>query len=497
MNNGSSKSILKSTGLVGGSQVITVLVGLVRAKVIAVVLGPGGTGLIAALQSSTALVQTVLGLGLSKSSVRDIAQAHARGEAEELARTVKTQRRAVLVTGLAGLVATVLLAEPLSRFTFGHEDYAFAIRLLAVAVFFNLIVGGQSALIQGMRRIKDLALLSITGALLSTAIAVPLIYFYREGGIAIYLVVLAAGQYVVAYYFARRIFLQRVPLDWSATWQRAKDMLRLGLGFMGAALATALAGYLIRVFLIRYMGLGAAGLYQAAMGISGIYINVVLQAMGKDFYPRLAAVAHSPEAEIKLINEQTEVGMILAAPGLLFTLALAPVAINVLYTPEYAPAYGLLQWMILGVFIRTISWPMAFVLVARGRSVTYLFAEIGANLVHVVLVVILGEIYGLIGVAMAFFGMYALYLLGMYFLVNRQNGFTWQRRVVRNLWVLSTIFGLSFVLLRFTGPWVGSLLVCGVGLGVSYYALQKVLEILEVESLRALWRMFRNKIKKK
>lgn len=96
MNKGSSKSILKSTGLVGGSQVISVLFGIVRSKVIAVVLGPSGTGLIGALQSSTALVQTVVGLGLSNSSVRDIAQAHAKGEAEELAKTVKTQRRAGL-----------------------------------------------------------------------------------------------------------------------------------------------------------------------------------------------------------------------------------------------------------------------------------------------------------------------------------------------------------------------------------------------------------------
>lgn len=126
-------------------------------------------------------------LGLSNSSVRDIAQAYAKGEKSELAKTVKTQRLAVLFTGLADILATLLLAAPLSRLTFGHEDYAPAIRLLSIAVFFNLIMGGQSALIQGTRRIKDLALLSIIGALLSTLNAVPLIYFYQESGIVIYL----------------------------------------------------------------------------------------------------------------------------------------------------------------------------------------------------------------------------------------------------------------------------------------------------------------------
>lgn len=459
-------------------------------------LGPSGTGLIGALQSSTSLIQTITSLGLSSSSIRDIAQAHAKGEVEELAKTVKTQRRAVFFTGLAGLLATLWLAAPLSRLTFGHEDYTGAIRLLSFAVFFNLIVGGQSALVQGTRRIKDLALMAIIGALLSTLVSVPLIYHYRESGIAIYLVVLAASQYLVTYYFARRIPLRQVQLSLSATFERAKGMFQLGLGFMGGALATTFAVYLIRVFIIRYFDIAAAGLYQAAMSISIIYIDVVLQAMGKDFYPRLASVAYSPKAEIDMINEQTEIGMVLAAPGLLFTLALAPVAINILYTPEYALANELLQWMILGVFVRTISWPMGFLFIARAKSFYFLNIQIAANVIHLTLVFALTRWLGLSGAAIAFFGMYILHVLGLYFLANRQNGFTWQPRLVCSILVFSVIFGLSIVILHFSRTWAGSLIVFCIGLWVTYYALQKVLRILEVKSVGELVRLFKNRMKK-
>ncbi|WP_282776952.1 hypothetical protein [Phaeodactylibacter xiamenensis] len=41
-----------------------------------------------------------------------------------------------------------------------------------------------------------------------------------------------------------------------------------------------------------------------------------------------------------------------------------------------------------------------------------------------------------------------------------QNGFTWQPGVVRSILSLSAIFGVSFAILRFTEPWVGSLIVC-------------------------------------
>lgn len=496
MNDNSSKSILKSTGLVGGSKVISVLFGIIRSKVIAVILGPTGTGLIGALQSSTASIQTVVSLGLSSSSVRDIAQAYAKGNQEKIAKTIKTQRRAVLVTGLSGMLLTYAFAAPLSQLTFGDAQYTGAIRLLSIAVFFNLIMGGQGALIQGTRRIKDLALMSIISAGLSTIISVPLIYFYQEQGIPIFLVMLAASQYVVSFYFAQRIQVVKVKLDFKEIWERARGMIRLGLGFMGAALAGALVIYFIRVFIIRFIDMEALGLYQAAMGISGLYINVVLDAMGKDFYPRLTSVAYTPASEISLMNQQTEVGMILAAPGLLFTLALAPLAINILYTPEYAPAYSLLQWMILGVFMRTISWPLGFLFVARAKSIYFLATEIAVNLIHLLLVFILAQWYGLKGAAIAFFGMYILYTGGMYYLCNHQNGFTWQPHVVRSILALSAVFGLSFAILRFTEPWVGSLVVCMIGLGVSYYALQKVLEIMEVESVGSLIRKLKNKVKK-
>ncbi len=44
-------------------------------------------------------------------------------------------------------------------------------------------------------------------------------------------------------------------------------------------------------------------------------VNIVLQAMGADFYPRLAGVANNDPECNRLTNEQAQVSMLLAAPG--------------------------------------------------------------------------------------------------------------------------------------------------------------------------------------
>jgi PST family polysaccharide transporter len=64
--------------------------------------------------------------------------------------------------------------------------------------------------------------------------------------------------------------------------------------------------------------------------------------MGADYYPRLTGVAHDHAAVNRLVNEQTEIGLLLAVPGLLATLALAPWIIRLFYTSEFLPAVELL-----------------------------------------------------------------------------------------------------------------------------------------------------------
>src|SRR2546426_9836309 len=72
------KSILGATALLGGSSVVSILVGLVSVKVWAVLLGPSGLGLLGLLQSFLDLAVLVAGMGIGAGLVRSGANALAR-----------------------------------------------------------------------------------------------------------------------------------------------------------------------------------------------------------------------------------------------------------------------------------------------------------------------------------------------------------------------------------------------------------------------------------
>src|SRR5690606_16187856 len=107
--------------------------------------------------------------------------------------------------------------------------------------------------------------------------------------------------------------------------------------------------YLVRVAVLRELGVEAAGLYQAAWAVGGLYLNFILQAMGTDFYPRLTAAIDDEAESNRLINEQIQVGMLLAGPGVLATLALIPLLITLLYSAQFQAAVEPLRWICFGM----------------------------------------------------------------------------------------------------------------------------------------------------
>ena len=103
------------------------------------------------------------------------------------------------------------------------------------------------------------------------------------------------------------------------------------------------------------------GLYQSAWTLGGLYIGFILDAMGADFYPRLTAVATDDRECTRLVNEQTEIGLLLAGPGVLGTLTFAPLVMTLFYTAEFSGAVEPLRWICLGMAalrgLRSLRWP--------------------------------------------------------------------------------------------------------------------------------------------
>jgi PST family polysaccharide transporter len=278
-----------------------------------------------------------------------------------------------------------------------------------------------------MRRIRDMAALGIWGALLGTIFSIPIIYFFREKGIVPFLITVYALMIFTSWLYARKIKITKIHLPPAEVWAEARPLLSLGFIFTATGLMTTGTAYLVRVLVIREMGLHATGLYQAAFSLASVYVGFILSAMSSDYYPRLTAVAHDDEHVNRLVNEQTEISLLMALPGILGTLTFAPLVLQIFYSAQFEPAGEILRWQILGVLGRVISWPMGFVLLAKGRGKLFFFTELISNLIYLGMVWFGMKWFGLPGLGMAFFGLYIFYCLLIQIIVYKTNRFSWSK----------------------------------------------------------------------
>ncbi len=429
--------IIKSSALIGGSTVINVALGMVRIKVMALLIGKSGMGLFGNYGRISDFVRTVAGVGINVSGVRQIAEAVGTGDEQRIARTVMALRRVALLTGAAGALLLLVFCKPVSWFMFNDGNHAGAVALLALAVFFADVSAGQTALVQGMRRISDLARLSVWGAAYGTVFSIPIIYFYGKAGVVPSLVCTAAMTILTSWWYARKVQILQTSMTWKEMTGEASGLLKMGVVFMASGCMAMGGPVLVSAIITHRLGLSAAGLYQSAFMLGGVYLGYVLQAMAADFYPRLTAVAQDNAACNRLVNEQVEVGLLVAGPGVLATLACAPLAIELFYSLEFGAAEGVLRWICLGMLLRVASWPMGFLLMAKGERKLYFWSELGSTSIYISLVWLCVRGWGLTGAGIAFFGSYVLYTAGVCLIARRLTGFQWSRANLR----LAALFG--------------------------------------------------------
>ncbi len=380
--------ILKSSVLIGGSSVLDIGLRIVRTKVMALLLGPAGIGLLGLYGSISEVVRSFAGMGINSSGVRQIAEAVGTGDTRRIAVTVMTLRRVALVLGVVGALLLVIFCKPVSRLSFGDDRHAGAVALLALAVLFGEVSAAQGALVQGMRRISDLARMAVLSAFYGTLFSIPIVYIYGERGVVPSLVCVAAMSIITSWWYARKIKVEEVAITLRQVASEASELLKLGVVFMASGLLAMGAAYAVRIIVLRKIGVEAAGFYQAAYSLGGLYAGFIVQAMVADFYPRLTASAATNDdtASNRLVNEQAEMGLLMAGPGVLATLTFAPLVISLFYSAKFEPAVEILRWNCLGIMLRVASWPMGFFLLAKGQRGRFFWTEVFGHLTYVALV---------------------------------------------------------------------------------------------------------------
>ena len=214
MNNPSnSKSyfqIIRSAGLFGGAQVINVIIGFLRNKLIAVFLGTIGMGLISIFESTLDLIKSMVSLGIDTTGVREVSLASK--DKGELDRTVSMIKRWTLILGLVGACICVFLSRYISLWAFDNDNYTRSIAWLSISLFFNIQAMGELVILQGMRQIGYMIKSGLLWNITAFVLLAPLYYYFGIQAIVPVFIMVSVITYLSIRHYRKKIDLEFVPV---------------------------------------------------------------------------------------------------------------------------------------------------------------------------------------------------------------------------------------------------------------------------------------------
>ena len=422
-NQSSYRSIFKATSLFGGVQVYQILIQIIKSKFVAVWLGPAGVGIMGLYQSGLQLVQSLTNMGLASSAVRDVSEANGTNDLQRIAKTITVVRRLVWITGLLGLIATAICSPLLSKASFGNYDYTIPFIILSVTLLIDQLSAGQRVILQGMRRLKDLAKCSAFGVTFGLITSVPLYYWLGVEGIVPTLILNSVCSLILTWIYSRKIKIETVEIIPRQTFEQGKQMLVMGVSMNLSGIFSTITSYAIRGFIQSDGGVEMVGLYQAGFVIMTTYVGMVMNAIGTDYYPRLAAINKDNAKCREAVSQQGEIGTMILAPMLTFCLIFMPFVLQILYSDNFLAANEYISWACLGMILRFGSWVISFIFVAKAESKLFMLLELSANLYYLLFSLVGYHFWGLSGLGMAFALQYVVYFAQVYLIARKRYEF--------------------------------------------------------------------------
>jgi O-antigen/teichoic acid export membrane protein len=331
-----ARKITFDTAAIFTAKLISLLLGVVRLKYIAVYLGVGNFGIYTFAMYFVATFGLLFDVGVSQIITRDIAADRSRTQAYVF------NGLALKLLLFVGTAILIVFATILSRFD-GITNWAIAFSVFITGI--NSLTLVFTSVFQAYRKMRLVSIITVATDL-STSIAVIVLLIYGYGLFGL-LVGSAIASFLV---FVVTIFLyQKIcgPIRPKLTRRLSSYLLNegwpLALGGVGIVLYLNVTSSLLKYI----QGDQAVGYYNAALKIIMI-LNVVPTSFTPVVYPFFSEIFNNSKEKLKSVLEVSVRYMIIVSvPLSVGTILVAKKLILTIYTPAFLPAVLPLQILII------------------------------------------------------------------------------------------------------------------------------------------------------
>lgn len=399
---------------------IKMITGFVSIKAVAYLLGPlgpMGIAMLGQLNNFTNIILAVSNGGIINGMTRYVAEYAGSpkkyqvflGTGFWITAVLSVICGLVLISG-AGYFSETILKDRAYKgvfYVFGSTVILYAFNTLLISV------------INGFKEFRKYVIANILGSLIGLIFTIILALNF-----GIY------GALISAVTFQSVVFVLTLLMVLNAKWFNlkaitgkfskvaAKKLGHYSLMALVTAIVMPASQLIIRDYISVHQSISEAGLWEGINRVSNMYMLVFATSLGVYYMPRLAELHTKQELRTEIFSVYRLVMPLL----IIFSIALYAgrnIVIHVLFTSEFAGMESLFPYQVLGDFLKLTGWLLAYVLVAKSMTRTYIIMEFVSSISQVGLNILFIEQYGTVGATMGYAAGHGIYMIAMFIIFRK------------------------------------------------------------------------------
>lgn len=425
--------LIKNTSYLASAKILKFFTGIIRSKLIAILLGTAGIGIVSQLQFITLKMTQFTLLGMSDGLVKQIAENRDNSDFDKKFKdSIKSYVIILLIVSLISIVLILTFSKQLTIYVFGNIKY-YNYFIIGLVTFPILIINTISyAILKGFKEIKYIARGELIIIGINFLFFIPLLYFFGLSGAVISVTLSFLSALVVNNYFARKKILTRLNISINSIIHAKAQRENIKELFVFAGFGVTTGVVLIfseiasRSIVIEHLGIESLGLYGPVMSWGSLFSGFILPSIYTYLLPRFCKVKSNKEI-VGILNDVLRMVSFGMIPLILIGIPIRYTIIPIFYSNEFLQAGDYLPWHFIGILF--YLWMASFtqVFTPTGRIKIYGIFVIIMALIDLSVVYLFVPIIGLYGWMLKFIVSPVIFFIFYFFYFKKTIQFSFNR----------------------------------------------------------------------
>jgi PST family polysaccharide transporter len=406
-------NLIKTSILSSISTVVKIISGFISVKVVSVYIGPSGLALVGQMQSFVEMISNTASVGVNNGVVKYTAEYRDNIKIKQKIWSSAIKLSVILLLPIT--ISIIFFSDYISLRLLKTYEYKSVFILFAITLFFFVMNGLLTSILNGEGEVKKLTILNIASSLFGLLIILILVKKLNLYGALISSIVTQSIVFFITLIFVIRskwfkfsMFLGKMDREYR------NKLLKYSIMTLVSATTNPLSRIYLRNYIGANIGWDAAGYWQGITRISDTYLMLITTTLSIYYLPKLSSIQDKMELRKEIIYGYKIIMpvVIIMAAGIYF---FRDFIIKLIFTSDFLPMRELFLYQLIGDVIKIASWLLGYVMVAKAMTKLFIISEVIFTFSFVGLGVLFIKIFGLVGISIAFMVNYLLYMIFLSF----------------------------------------------------------------------------------